>query len=282
MTQSHTKELFVIGNPVKHSKSPLIHTSWFEKYNIDARYQTNEILENKFAADIDTLKKTAFGWNITAPYKKQIIHEIDTLTPNAKALGAVNTVYKDPNGAFIGDNTDVIGVEKSLAHYFLQTQTKPTPDFWHDKKALVIGAGGAARAACQALKNMGVHSISITNRTLVTAQELANAFGLHTVIPWEDVNNHLSEFNVICQMSSVGLKNETRLPFDFSKLKQSCICFDAVYNPLETDFLKRARNQGATYIDGLWMLLYQAAAAFEIWFGITPEIDSKLRNKLLA
>ena len=271
MTQDN-KQFYVIGHPIKHSKSPIIHTHWFEQYGIDAGYETFEIEPNNFDKDINHLKQNADGWNITLPYKQEMIPTLDKISKTAKEIGAVNTVYKKDD-QLCGDNTDIVGIKKSLINHSDVKQ-------WSDKKALIIGAGGAARSACLALKQMGVSSIYITNRTIEKAQNLKEEFDLDAVVNWDEVNDNLSKFDVICQMSSVGLKNETRLPFDFRALKETCICFDAVYNPLETEFLKHANAKGCVTIDGLWMLLYQAAGAFELWFGFEPKIDTLLREKL--
>lgn len=269
MARAIEAKIGLLGHPVDHSLSPEIHNFWIEDDNRKAHYDLIDCPAEALEATVKTLKKEYRGWNITIPHKQSIIPYLDRLSPAAKAIGAVNTVYQK-KGQWIGHNTDYLGIIKTLEPYCEQ---KP-------EKALIIGAGGAARACAYALLEMGIKEIAITNRTKTKAEVIANDFTLAEHIDWDKADQNLADYNLICQMSAAGLKGYDNLPFSLKKLSENCICFDAVYNPLETDFLKQAQKAGATPIDGLQMLIYQAAFAYECWFDQYPTKIGPLYQRL--
>lgn len=271
-------QLGLIGYPIKHSLSPWIHETFLEKTNLKGTYSIIEIEERSFAEEIEKLKKRDIdGFNVTVPYKEKIIPFLDEIEPQASAIGAVNTV-QNKDGKWIGYNTDGIGYMRSLISKY--------PELKKDKNIaiLLLGAGGAAKGILHALVENGYTNITIANRSLDRASELAKANGQIEILPLNDAEANLAAYSLIIQTTSVGMKpNADRSIISLANVRKGAIVSDIVYQPLVTNFLKEASFHGARIHFGHTMLLYQAQYAFEIWTGIKPEIgtmDDELKTIL--
>lgn len=271
-------QLGLIGYPIKHSLSPWIHETFLEKTNLKGTYSIIEIEERSFAEEIEKLKERDIdGFNVTVPYKEKIIPFLDEIDPQASAIGAVNTV-QNKDGKWIGYNTDGIGYMRSLISKY--------PELKKDKNIaiLLLGAGGAAKGILHALVENGYTNITIANRSLDRASELAKANGQIEILPLNDAEANLAAYSLIIQTTSVGMKpNADRSIISLANVRKGAIVSDIVYQPLVTNFLKEASFHGARIHFGHTMLLYQAQYAFEIWTGIKPEIgtmDDELKTIL--
>jgi shikimate dehydrogenase len=261
----------LIGYPVSHSLSPVIHQHWLEKHGIAGAYKLFTTPPARLRQTLLRFaKKEGMGFNITVPHKEEALPFMETLDPAATAIGAVNTVQvKD--GALHGYNTDAYG-------FITQLATGGLPDLSH---AVILGAGGAARAAIVALQQAGAGRITLMNRTSETAQQLADEFGGHATA-WDMAGAVLRDATLLVNTTSLGMKGQPALNLSLQSLPARACVYDIVYNPLETTLLKAAAARGCRTVDGLGMLLYQAQKAFAIWHGITPVVDDALRNKVLA
>ena len=257
------KTYAVIGYPVSHSISPAIHQQALNALEIDASYVPFEITCANQAAAFSGLKALGIdGFNITAPYKEAIIPYLDELADSAKLAQAVNTVKKTDTG-YVGYNTDGYGFIASLKEDF-KALTLET-------RFLIIGAGGAAKGILEAMKAQGYNNITITNRTLATAENLAELLNCQSM-DLETAQANLADFDCIVQTTSVGMDASSEaLPIELTGLRADTFVSDLIYNPQETAFLKAAGSNPKQ--NGLGMLIYQAALAFEIWTGKWPDID---------
>ena len=264
------KKAFVLGHPITHSRSPLIHNYWIKAYGIDGSYEAIDVAPGTLAEFLACVRSGEFaGGNVTVPLKEEAFAAVDQLTGTAKAIGAVNTVYTE-SGTLWGDNTDAYGFSANLS------DKEPKWRSYHS--ALVVGAGGAARAIVKSLIDVGLADIKILNRTLGRAEKLANAFGSAvTAAPLEHFDRHVEMADLIVNTSSLGMAGKDNIAFDFRTAKSTALVTDIVYVPLETSFLKSARLEGLKTVDGLGMLLHQAVPGFERWFGVRPEVTPELR-----
>ncbi|WP_042223394.1 shikimate dehydrogenase [Oceanobacillus manasiensis] len=272
-------QLGLIGFPIEHSLSPWIHESFMEQVNVKGSYRRIEIQpDTNFQEQFSMLKeKKLDGFNITVPYKQEILPFLDKIDPVATDIGAVNTVSVE-NGCWVGYNTDGIGYLRSLE--------KAYPKIMKQEKAriLLLGAGGACRGIYHAFLNAGFSHIDIANRTIEKAENittLKNEETVTKVMTLEEAESLIDRYDLIIQTSSVGMKPETdRSIIQLKKIKKGAIVSDIVYQPIQTAFLHQARNLGALIHNGHTMLLYQAQYAFEIWTGKRVPIgdmESKLK-----
>ena len=272
---------FVVGHPITHSRSPLIHNYWIKKHGLSGSYEAIDVRPGELAAFLERVRKGEFaGGNVTVPLKEGAYAAVDCLTQTAKAIGAVNTVFM-VDGKLWGDNTDAYGFSANLADRAEAWKQLHQPV----GKAVVIGAGGASRAIVKSLMDAGFSGIKILNRTLARAEELAFAFGpTISAAPLADFENAITHADLIVNTSSIGMagKSDSEFQFDFSLAKKSALVTDIVYVPLETPFLKSARSTGLKTVDGLGMLLHQAVPSFERWFGVRPQVDAELRALIEA
>ena len=267
------KKLYaVLGYPINHSLSPKIHQFWLRKYQIDANYLSLPVPKNYLAEILPSLPKMGFhGANLTVPLKETALPLCDDLSDAAQKIGAVNTIsFKDTK--IYGDNTDANGFMTALKYKYPTHQPQ---------KALLIGAGGAARAVLYALLNEKTPNIILYNRTIARAQALCDEFSGN----YPDSNIEVSKklqvienIDLIVNSSICGMNGENDIAFDFTKYQQPIIAYDLVYKPLKTKFLADAKRANHHAMNGVDMLLYQAAHAFDIWFGVMPDIDDELRN----
>ncbi len=262
----------VMGHPVAHSRSPMLHGYWLRTLGIEGAYELADVAPENFAAFFRALGANGFaGGNITKPHKEQAFRLVDRREDAADAIGAVNTVWYE-NGALIGGNTDWLGIVLSL---------DAIAPGWDKGRALVLGAGGAARAATYGFRQRGL-SVSLVNRTLARAEQLAANFPGVTVHGYDALPRLMADADVLINTTSLGQAGNPPLEIDLTNLKRSAIVYDVIYVPLETGLLKAARRAGHRTVDGLSMLLYQAVPGFAHWFGVTPTVTAEQRAILEA
>ena len=264
----------VIGDPIAHSRSPRLHGHWLQRYGIAGHYVPLHIQPGDFADALKMLPKMGFtGVNVTLPHKHSALALADSVTPLARRIGAANTLTFTDTG-IEADNTDAYG--------FAQNIREAHPD-WTPRRVALIGAGGASRAVIAALQDLGAAEILLTNRTQSRAEALAQEIGAGVVVvPWPDRNAMLDGCDTLVNSTSMGMQGNPALDLDLSALPRSAIVNDLVYAPLETPLLAAARARGNACVDGLGMLLHQAAPGFERWFGVTPQVDADLRKAVLG
>ncbi len=267
----------IIGWPVAHSRSPLIHSYWLEKQGLAGRYDRLAIRPGELATGLAELAGRGYGGaNVTIPHKEAAFELSDELDDAALAIGAVNTLVFD-DGRILGSNTDSYGFAANL-----QDQA---PDWrQHTGSALVLGAGGAARAIIHALLNNGVERLILCNRTRSRADQLAAHFDDRRleVLDWEQQEQVLSGVQLLVNTTSLGMSNAPPLDIDLSTLPAGAIVSDLVYVPLETALLRAARQNGLRTVDGLGMLLHQAVPGYRLWFGGEPRVTRELRARIIA
>ncbi|MFP7569393.1 shikimate dehydrogenase [Marivita sp. S2033] len=266
----------VIGHPIAHSKSPSVHGYWLRKYGLKGFYVPIDIDPEKIAEMLPRLADLGFvGANVTIPYKETVMEIADLITDRATLIGAANTLIFRKDGRIHADNTDGYG--------FIENIRQTIPD-WMPKSgpAVVLGAGGAARAVIASLLDVGVPHIMLTNRTRIRAEKLREDFGpkVH-VIDWVQAGNALDDADLVVNSTSLGMagKPDLRIPLD--GLRPGTIVNDLVYTPLRTRLLATAEERGCRVVDGLGMLLHQAVPGFERWFGKRPVVDDHVRAAVL-
>jgi shikimate dehydrogenase len=267
----------VIGTPIAHSRSPALHGFWLKKYGIEGHYVPLHVERDNLRDVIKTLPKMGFvGVNVTIPHKEDVLEMADLVTDRAALIGAANTLIFRKDGKIHADNTDGYGFVENLRHGAPNWDAKRGP-------AAVIGAGGAARAVIASLLEVGASEIFLTNRTKNRAEALRAEFGHRvSVVDWVQAGNMLEDATTVVNTTSLGMVGnaEFRIPLD--GLRKGTVVTDLVYTPLRTKFLDEAQALGCETVDGLGMLLHQAAPAFERWFGVRPEVDQDLRDVVLG
>ncbi len=267
-----TRKACVIGWPIGHSRSPIIHGYWLERYGIDGSYERVAVPPDGLRDFLKSLDAQGFaGCNVTLPHKEGTFRAVRSADAATRRLGVVNTVFHR-DGELWGTSTDGEGFLANLAAHVPDWQAK-------DRGIIVLGAGGAARAIVGALLDAGSRRLVIVNRTLARAEELRHDFGPR-VEPrdWSEVEDLLVESDLLVNTTSLGMSGQPPLALDLDRLPQSAIVTDIVYTPLETDLLVRARARGNLVVPGLGMLLHQAVRGFELWFGRRPEVTPELHN----
>ncbi|MEM7613507.1 MAG: shikimate dehydrogenase [Pseudomonadota bacterium] len=266
----------VMGWPIAHSRSPVLHGHWLKRYGIQGHYVALGIAPANFEAAINALPVLGFrGVNVTIPYKEKILSLADAITDRAALIGAANTITFRPDGTLHADNTDGIG--------FLESVRSTAPE-WDVRSgpAVVLGAGGAARAIISALLTSGAPEVRIANRTRQKAEMLAEHFGGRMVaVDWSKASEAFDGANTIINTTALGMTGKPPLPISFDAAVSGALAVDIVYTPLETQFLTNARAAGLATVDGLGMLLHQAVPGFESWFGQRPEVDADLHQAVL-
>lgn len=273
----NTKIAAVIGDPIAQSLSPYLHNYWLKQNKIDGVYIPLKVSVADFSEFIKSMHSLGFsGFNITIPHKESALKLCNFISLAAKQIGAVNTItIKD--GKIYGDNSDHFG--------FIQNIKSEHPNFdFKNKKVLLLGAGGASRAIVFGLLNQGVAEITITNRDLIRAENLAQNFlkmGQIKTISWNNRDKNLSDFDMLINSTSLGMSGKDELEIDLNNLKKSALVCDIVYKPLMTKLLKQAQQQGNLTVTGIGMLVYQGVIGFEKWFKIKPEVDKKLLDEMI-
>ena len=266
----------VMGWPVAHSRSPLIHNHWIREHHLNGAYGLFPVNPTELQNAIRGLKALGLsGCNITIPHKVNAMALVDWVQPLAQRMGAINTIVVQPDGSLHGFNNDGFG--------FMQSLLAANPTWRADGSPIVvIGAGGAARGILVSLIDAGATNIRLINRTQSKAEELADNFcDTVTCIKWDDREDALSGASLLINTTNQGMHGEPALVLELNQLPTTAIVFDAIYIPLETPLLNQARLRGNPTVNGLGMLLHQARPAFHAWFGVMPEVTDKLFNEVM-
>jgi len=257
------KKYLVIGNPIDHSLSPKLHNHWIKENNLKAIYEKKQLNKSDIEKIVFKVKKGEIhGINVTVPFKKHIISFLDGLTPLADRAQSVNTIFKT-NNKIIGDNTDIGGFELGMKHINYNVK---------NKKVFIIGAGGVVSSIILALEKLGVTKIILSNRTKQKAENLKINHPDLEIIDW----GHSTDFDMIINATSLGLKSDDRIKLDLSKSGPGKLFYDVIYNTNETNFLLKGKELGNRIENGKMMFIYQAQLAFKIWHNILPKVDDKL------
>jgi shikimate dehydrogenase len=267
----------VIGWPVAHSRSPRLHGFWLERYGIDGAYLPFAVAPERLATALAALPALGMrGINVTLPHKEAALAHCARVSEAARRIGAVNTILVAEDGALEGSNTDGFG--------FLEHLKASASGFGPASgPSVLIGAGGAARAIAVALLDAGTPELRLVNRTEARATALAAALGARVkIVEWRDRAAALSDAALLVNSTTLGMTGQPPLELDLANLPTSSVVDDIVYVPLETPLLAAARARGNPTVDGLGMLLHQARPGFAAWFGREPEVDSALRDFVLA
>ena len=266
----------VIGSPIAHSRSPALHGYWLQRYGLKGFYIPMDVAQADLAQVLRTLPLMGFvGLNVTIPHKETVLALADIVTDRAALIGAANTLIFRKDGSIHADNTDGAGFIANLRQNAPHWQPQAGP-------AAVFGAGGAARAVIAALIEVGVPEIRLANRTRARAEALRADFGAKVVVhDWVQAGNMLEGVATVVNTTALGMvgKPDFRVPLD--ALDRHAVVTDLVYTPLKTALLIEAEELGCTVVDGLGMLLHQAAPGFERWFGQRPEVDEATRQAVL-
>ena len=265
----------VVGTPIGHSLSPLIHTIWAARENANAYYVPVEVEDDDDAFDKSMRSLSVIGFagvNVTIPHKARALKFATTASPAAKRAGAANMLTFSPEGAH-AENSDIVGFRTALENELNTSDEKKT--------ALVLGAGGAARGVVIAIEEAGFEKIIVVNRTRARAEDLVVSIGGAFVEDWDRRSEIAENAALVVNTTSLGMTGEPALSFDVENLAPTAIVADIVYAPLETELLRAARQKGLRVIDGLSMLMHQAAPGFRAWLGSAPEVDDELRAALV-
>ena len=254
------KKYFVIGNPINHSLSPELHNFWIKKNNINAIYEKIKLEENQLGDFINKLRNEEIhGINVTVPFKNKVIKYLDKLSLEVETTDSVNTIYREGND-IIGHNTDVAGFELGLRHSKINVL---------HKAVLILGAGGVVPSIIYSLLSMGCKKIFLSNRTTEKAVIIKKKFNDVEILKWGEIPG----FDIIINATSVGLNNDS-LGLNFNVKDK--IFYDVIYNPKETQFLKKAKENGNRIENGKFMFIYQANQSFSIWNKVIPKIDDEV------
>lgn len=265
----------VIGHPVKHSKSPMIHNYWIKAYKMNGSYEAIDIAPDDLKSGVQRLVDENYaGFNVTVPHKEAVLGLCDDVAHNAEAIGAVNTVVIE-NGKLRGLNTDSFG--------FLHNIWDTDPDFeFTDKIAVILGAGGAARAIVSALIGEQIGHVYLLNRTRDRAEIICEEMGfgsdLIKVYDWDKRADILAEADLLVNTTSLGMDGQPPLDISLDKLSEDALVNDIVYAPLHTELLKAAQMRGNDFVSGIGMLVHQARPAFKEWFGLLPDVTEELTD----
>lgn len=266
----------VIGHPIAHSKSPLIHNYWINHYGLSGTYEALDIPPEELKTALpDLLKNHGYrGFNLTIPHKEIAMNICDEIDEVGHKIGAVNTVMRRKDGSIFGSNTDAFG--------FIHNVKSTAPDHnFKNAGAVVLGAGGAAKAIIYGLLQEGVPEIIVLNRTYAKAQALAANNPRITARPWDERSQVLGNQGLLVNTTALGMIGKEDLDIELNLLPQSALVCDIVYNPLMTPLLQAAQGRGHKIVTGIGMLLHQARPAFNLWYGIMPDVTETLEEIVL-
>jgi len=272
---------FVVGHPIKHSRSPLIHGYWLKEHGLVGSYERLDVAPEDFSDFLKSFSGQGFtGGNVTIPHKEAAFAGVDHRTKRAERLGAVNTLWIE-DGLLWGDNTDILGFMAHLDQSLGKDWEKAVDT------ALVLGAGGGARAIVAGLQERSIPQILVANRTLSKAGELVQDLdddgpSILQALAWDQIDAALGQAGLIVNTTSLGLAGQPPLELDLGKTPAGAVVADIVYVPLRTPLLAAAEARGLRTVDGLGMLLHQAAPGFARWFGVTPQVTPELRALIVA
>ena len=269
------KKYLVIGNPIEHSLSPLIHNYWMKKYRlVDSVYDKRKVEEKDLKNIIEKIRDNEIiGVNVTVPFKKLIIPLLDKLDSTAEKTESVNTLFK-VNNKVMGYNTDKPGFDLTMRELFQSQSDSVTITALNGKNIFILGAGGVTSSIIDSLEHENV-KIFLSNRTKKKAEELKKKYTKIEVLDW---GKRPSTCDIVINTTSIGLAKNEKIDLDFSDClgDKNKLFYDLIYNPKETNFLKDARLRGNKTINGQKMFLNQAICAFKLWTNITPEIDDEV------
>ena len=273
------KKYLVIGNPIGHSLSPRLHNYWFKENNIDAVYEKKQVEESDIEGIISEMRNGKIdGINVTVPFKKSVIPFLDKIEIPEKTQ-SVNTIYIEKNkitgsNKIVGRNTDILGFKHSLEHIKYNVK---------GKKIFILGAGGVTPSIIYALEDMKPSAIMLSNRTKEKAQNLKKSFPQLELVEWGDVKN----FDMIINTTSLGLKENDKIPINYDQIGSGKLFYDVIYNPKKTNFLLEAEKRGHQIENGKMMFVYQAQEAFslftiapDVWMGLMPPVNKKVLQLL--
>jgi len=276
MDEARPRLAAVLGNPISHSKSPRMHNYWLKQNKLNGYYIPIKVELENFEETIWTLVSMGFsGVNVTIPHKLSALKIADESSSTAQYIGAANTLTFTKENKIYADNTDAYG--------FINNIKCKYPD-WDPKKGMsvVLGAGGASRAVIAALLSEGSKEIIVLNRTIEKAEALKEDYDNKiTVESWKNINEVVASCNNIINTTSLGMNNESLIAIQPNAIPETALVSDLVYTPLETNFLKIAKNRGSRTVDGLGMLIHQGVPGFEAWFGQKPLVTEELRKILI-
>lgn len=263
----------VMGWPVMHSRSPMIHNYWFKQQGLQGTYLPLAVEPGKLEAALRALQPLGFsGCNLTIPHKQDALAIVDEIEDTARKIGAISCVVAHPDGRLVGSNNDAPGFIRNIQQFDPHWRADAGP-------VVVIGAGGASRAVCYGLMQAGAKEIRLVNRHLERAQTIAQEFGnVIQPCPWDVRNDLMAGAAMVVNTTSQGMVGQTALDIDLSLLPTTALVADVVYIPLETPFLAMARMRGNRTLNGLGMLLHQGPLGWKAWFGIEPTVTNELRT----
>ena len=270
------KSACIIGWPVEHSRSPMIHGHWLKRYKINGSYSKVAIEPQEVENFLRSLETNGYvGCNVTLPHKEAAFQIADEKDESAVAVGAANTLWLE-GSKLCATNTDTLG--------YMTYLNVTVPDWaGHNAPVCILGAGGAARAIIHGFLSAGVSEVRVFNRSIGKAESLATHFGSRVkAYDWFERNERSRDAGVLVNTTTLGMKNAGEPGIDFAAFDSRCVVSDIVYVPLETEFLRKARRRGLRTVDGLGMLLHQAVFGFEKWFGTKPEVDDELYALIAA
>ena len=268
------KKFGIIGKPLSHSLSPIIHNFWFKKYNIFANYSLIEVELNEIEGIINQIRTNKLqGINVTTPYKQAVIPFLDLLISDAKKTLSVNTISLNNKGKVVGDNTDVYGLEQGFINKLKDQNLE-------QKNVLILGAGGVTACVIYALLRKGIKQIFVSNRTIRKVENIKERFPSVTVVKWENIEIKAKDVDIIINTTSLGLKDGSDFTQEFKIIKSNLVYYDVVYNPKETTMIKKFKNKNVQTFNGLDMFVFQAQKSFFLWNKINPEIDKELEFKV--
>ena len=276
MTSEKIPLVAVLGSPISHSKSPMLHSYWLRKYEINGYYIPMDVNSTNLNNVLATLPKMGFvGANVTIPHKESVLKVADKISDRAAMIGAANTLSFGVNGQIYADNTDGYGFIENIRQHQPEWRATEGP-------SLVLGAGGASRAIVSSLLENAASEIWITNRTRARAEKISIDFGARVkVIDWFSVNKFLPDAAIVINATSLGMVGKPQLTIDLKPLSTNTLVTDLVYNPLKTHLLIQAEKKGCRTVDGIGMLIHQAVPGFTRWFNVQPTVDTDSRDILL-
>ena len=267
----------VLGNPIAHSKSPILHQFWLKQNKIKGFYIPLKVSDDDLEMTLRNLPKIGFsGVNVTVPHKESVMSLAKIKTERASLIGSANTLTFLPEGGFKADNTDGYGFMKNL---------EEQAPVWDPKEAkvLVLGAGGACRAVIGALLESGVEKLHVTNRTQKRAKDLQVFFNSQIeLIEWSEKEELLKNVNTVINATTLGMVGSDELQFSLLKANENTTIVDLVYNPINTPLLVEAHKKGCHVVNGIGMLLHQATPGFKEWYGVKPTITKELLNRVMS
>ncbi len=264
------KKYAIIGNPISHSLSPMLHNYWFKKYNIDCEYEMMKVDPNNLKDVIEAIKSNKInGVNVTLPFKQKIIPYLNKIVNYAKETNSVNTVYLDDQNNVIGENTDVFGFQAGYLKNISNNRNL-------NKSVLVLGAGGVSPSIILALIKSNISKIYVANRTFDKALFLKKKFPQVEVLTWEEYPSKVNKFDIIVNATNLGLKGSSEFEILLDNVKDDLIYIDTIYNPLQSKMIKHLKSKNIKTFNGLDMFIYQGQKSFYIWHKVNPEVDEEL------